>query len=166
MSIINRVAERMILHENGDKQKIAHFLKVTMYARLIALGTVEDEAQRELIEIAALTHDIGIKPALEKHGSAAGPLQEKEGPPVAEPMLRELGVEEDKVQRISWLIGHHHTLDPIEGIDHQILIEADYLVNADEQGVAKDRITEFRDKYFKTETGTRMLHEIFQLGAD
>lgn len=166
MSIINRVAERMILHENGDTQKIAHLLKVTMYARLIALGTVEDETQRELIEIAALTHDIGIKPALEKHGSAAGPLQEKEGPPVAEPMLRELGVEEDKVQRISWLIGHHHTLDPIEGIDHQILIEADYLVNADEQGVAKDRITEFRDKYFKTETGTRMLHEIFQLGAD
>ena len=166
MSMCMQVAERMIYHEEGDRGKIAHFLKVSMYARLIALQEIRDEDYRQMIEIAALTHDIGIKPALAKYGSAAGELQEKEGPPLAEPMLRELGIKEEQVQRISWLIAHHHTLDPIEGIDHQILIEADYLVNADEQNASKEAIIRFRDQYFKTGTGFSLLNEIYQLAGD
>ena len=32
-------------------------------------------------------------------------------------------------ERVAYLIGHHHTYDKIEGMDYQILVEADFLVN-------------------------------------
>ena len=37
---------------------------------------------------------------------------------------------EGYADRIAFLISHHHTIDQIDGMDYQILIEADYLVNA------------------------------------
>ena len=166
MSIIRQTAERMIRYEQGNSRKIEHLLKVTMYARLIALGEIEDPADRELVELAALTHDIGIRPALEKYGSAAGSLQEQEGPPVAETMLRDLGIGEDRIRRICTLIGMHHTLDPVGGLDHQIIIEADYLVNAAEQGASQDEIAAFRDQHFRTETGVSLLNAVFFHDAD
>ncbi|MDD2579387.1 MAG: HD domain-containing protein [Clostridia bacterium] len=163
MSDITRVAQAMIHHEEDQRDRIAHFLKVTAYARLIALRETDDPALQELIELAALTHDIGIRPSLEKYNSAAGPWQEKEGPPLAQAMLSELGLPQDRISRICWLIGHHHTLNPIDGLDHQILIEADFLVNSDEGGLPLSAITSFRDAYFRTATGISLLNHLFKL---
>ena len=78
-----------------------------------------DEATQLIIEAAAIVHDIGIKVCLEKYGSHAGHLQETEGPPLAEAMLASLGFDEDVIKRVSFLVGHHHTYDTIDGIDYK-----------------------------------------------
>lgn len=163
MSIISEAAEAMIRHEEGCRSRIAHFLKVASFARLIALQETDDRSLRQLIELAALTHDIGIKPSLAKYGSAAGPLQEKEGPPLAQALLSEIGAEQGQNCRICWLVGHHHTLQPVEGLDHQIIIEADYLVNADEGALPAAAIVKFRDDHFRTAAGIRLLNLVFTL---
>lgn len=36
----------------------------------------------------------------------------------------------EDVERISWLAAHHHTYTDVDGLDHRILLEADYIVNA------------------------------------
>ena len=115
----------------------------------------------EILEAAAYTHDIGIKPALEKFGSAAGPLQEQEGPACARKMLEELGFDGDLIERVCWLIAHHHTYQPVEGIDHRILIEADFLVNAAEKGLGKEAVAHFLENVAKTDCGRRLLQSIF-----
>lgn len=163
MSLVNEVAQAMFRHEAGCRSRIAHFLKVAAYARLIASQETEDSQLCQLIELAALTHDIGIKPSLAKYGSAAGPLQEKEGPPLAEALLSAAGAAPELVSRICWLIGHHHTLQPIEGLDHQIIIEADFLVNADEGNLPVSAVQAFRDGHFRTKTGIRLLNLLFSL---
>ena len=163
MSIITQVSLAMIGHEKDCHERIAHFFRVTSYARLIMLQETDDPQLHELIELAALTHDIGIKPSLEKHSSSAGPLQEKEGPPLAQHMLTDINLPEDVISRICWLIGHHHTLQPIDGLDHQILIEADFLVNSDDGNMAQDAIRQFRNQYFHTGTGTELLNSLHQL---
>ena len=38
------------------------------------------------------------------------------------------------MNRVAYLVGHHHSPEQIDGIDYQILIEADYIVNASESG--------------------------------
>ena len=38
------------------------------------------------------------------------------------------------MNRVAYLVEHHHSPDQIDGIDYQILIEADYIVNASENG--------------------------------
>ena len=41
------------------------------------------------------------------------------------------------MNRVAYLVGHHHSPEQIDGIDYQILIEADYIVNASESGYSQ-----------------------------
>ena len=56
-----------------------------------------------------------------------------------------------------YLIAHHHTYTNIDGMDYQILVEADFLVNADEDRLSSDAIENFKEKIFKTTTGIVVL---------
>ena len=72
-----------------------------------------------------------------KYGSAGGKLQEAEGPAIAKGMLERLGFAPAIVERVCYLVGHHHTYTDIDGIDYQILVEADFLVNLYEDGSSR-----------------------------
>ena len=50
---------------------------------------------------------------------------------------------------IVYLVTHHHSPDAVDGLDYLILIEADYLVNADEMGLSAENIRNFRDCFFR-----------------
>ena len=102
-------------------------------------------------------HDVGIKVAEQKYNSSAGHYQQLEGPPVAKKILDELGYPDDFVERVMYLIAHHHTYTNIDGMDYQILVEADFLVNADEDRLSSDAIENFKEKIFKTTTGIAVL---------
>lgn len=52
-------------------------------------------------------------------------------------------------------------MEKIEGKDYQILIEADYLVNADESHYSKDNIRNTMEKIFRTDTGKTLLKSIY-----
>ena len=119
------------------------------------------ERGRMVLETAAVLHDIGIHVCEEKYGSCAGPLQEKEGPAVARPLLEGLELEEEEKERVLWLIAHHHTYTGEKQLDHQILLEADYLVNADEHGDSRSAVENFRRRVFRTAAGTQLLNSIY-----
>ena len=74
--------------DKGSPKRIQHFLKVHAFAKTIGVREGLDEETLYILETAALVHDIGIRPALEKYGSEAGPYQEAEGPAEAEKLLR------------------------------------------------------------------------------
>ena len=78
--MLEKLFLEMIAYYSGDPKRIQHFTKVHSYAKLI--GEREQLSPEELyiLEAAAYTHDIGIKPAEEKCGSSEGKLQEQEGP--------------------------------------------------------------------------------------
>ena len=59
----------------------------------------------------------------------------------------------EDIERICYLVGHHHTYSNIDGIDYQILVEADFLVNFYEDNLAKDAIDNALQKIFRTEAG-------------
>ena len=64
-------------------------------------------------------------------------------------------------ERISWLVAHHHTNTNVGGLDHRILLEADFLVNADEGGYSPEAIRAAQDRVFRTAAGRRLLEEIY-----
>lgn len=99
------------------------------------------------MESAAILHDIGIKVCEEKYNSANGKLQEKEGPAVAREILESLDYK--NVNRILFLIGHHHTYTNVTGMDYQILIEADFLVNFEEENTDTEAIKKFIKIFLK-----------------
>ncbi|MDO4298356.1 MAG: HD domain-containing protein [Lachnospiraceae bacterium] len=152
---------RMIQYDTGDSVRIQHFIKVYTFAKAIGRGEKLTDAQMEILGAAALVHDIGIRVAEEKYGSCSGPLQEKEGPPEAEKMLREVGYPEDVTARVSYLVGHHHTYTDMDGIDYQILVEADFLVNLFEDRSNMHTVRNVYRKIFVTETGKWICRTMF-----
>lgn len=151
----------MIAYYDGDPKRIQHFTKVHSYARLIGIGEELDDASLFILGAAAYTHDIGIRVAEEKYGRCDGKLQEQEGPIIAQKMLSQLGFENYIVERICFLIGHHHTYDNIDGLDYQILVEADFLVNLYEDDAGNRAIDKAYKRIFKTETGKKIFRLMF-----
>lgn len=151
-----------IQYDAGDPKRIQHFIKVHSFAALI--GTAEDLSNADLfvLETAAILHDIGIPQAEAKHHTSSGKYQEIEGPPVAKQLLRDCGgYTEEQINRVCFLIGHHHTYTAIDGLDYQILIEADFLVNLYEDAASVDAVASARQRIFKTATGLALLDALF-----
>ena len=59
------------------------------------------------------------------------------------------------------MIAHHHTYSNIDGIDYQILVEADFLVNIFEENMTKERAVSVVEKYFKTGSSKLLFENIY-----
>ena len=68
-----------------------------------------------------------------------------------------------QADRVAYLVGHHHTYTNIDGMDYQILVEADFLVNLYEDSVPKAAAQNALDKIFKAQTGKTICKEMFVL---
>lgn len=161
MSRMNNLCKKMIEYYSGDPARIQHFLKVHSFAKLIGEEEGLDEKALYILEAAAYVHDIGIRPAEEKYGRCDGKLQEELGPAEAEKMMKMLGFAPEVIERVCFLVGHHHTYTDIDRRDYQILVEADFLVNYFEEGMSAETIENSVKKIFKTETGKRIAGEMF-----
>lgn len=164
MEDINEVLNSMISYYSGDARRVNHFLKVYGFAKVIGAREGLDPAAQKILEIAALTHDIGIKNSELKYNSSSGGHQQVEGPPEARKMLEALSIDESIIERVSWLIAHHHTYNHIDSLDYQILVEADFLVNSYEEELSVESIRAIRDKIFRTESGLRLLDSLYLNG--
>lgn len=162
---IAALSMEMIQYYQGDPRRIQHFLKVHSLARLIGQEEKLDGETQFILEAAALVHDIGIKQAEKKYGKCGGKLQEQEGPSEASKMLKRLGFEAKIIERVCYLVGHHHTYDDISGEDYQILVEADFLVNFYEDQTSPAAIKAVYDKIFVTETGKSLCRILYGEGG-
>ena len=156
-----KLINKMIEYEKGCPKRINHFLKVYSFAKLIAQNEKLSDDMMQIVSVASIVHDIGIKISLEKYNSTSGKYQEKEGPVIAQKMLAELGFKQDLIDRVSFLIANHHSYDNIDGIDYQILIEADFLVNIFEDGLSKEQAEHIEERYFKTAYGKKLLETMY-----
>lgn len=161
MSRLNNLYKKMVEFYRGDPARIQHFVKVHSFAKLIGEEEHIDEKTLYILEAAAYVHDIGIRISMEKYGKQNGTLQEQEGPAEAEKMMKQLGFDSDVIERVSYLVGHHHTYTDIKGIDYQILVEADFLVNYFEDNMSAETVKKSVDKIFRTETGRHIAEEMF-----
>ena len=157
----SEVLDAMIDYYAGDVRRVNHFLKVYGFAKAIGEKELLSPEDQFILETAALTHDIGIRNSALKYGSTAGPYQETEGPPEARCLLEKLGFTPSVIDRVCWLIAHHHTYGALEGLDHAILVEADFLVNAFEDGMTIAAVRSVRDKVFVTGTGKKYLRLLY-----
>lgn len=158
---IGDVAAAMCAYNAGDARRVNHLMKVFAFAKTIGEREGLDAQTQEILEVAALTHDIGIRNSERKYGNCTGAHQQEEGPPEARALLVRLGAAEALIERVCWLIAHHHTYASIKGLDYQILVEADFLVNAYEDEMDEDAIRTVQEKLFCTQTGKELLKKLY-----
>ncbi|PWR71984.1 HD domain-containing protein [Methanospirillum lacunae] len=159
--MITSIMADMVRYFDGDVRRINHALKVHSFAQIIASESEIEDSKKILINIAAILHDIGIKEAERKYNSSSGKHQEIEGPPIARQILSPYHLDPDHIERICFLIGNHHTYRAIDDIDFQILVEADFLVNFFEDSMSNESVWKIKENYFKTQSGTRLLTEMY-----
>mgnify|MGYP001028447244 FL=1 len=154
----------MTAYDKGDAMRIQHFMKVHDFSAVI--GTLEgvDAETLFILETASIVHDIGIHESERKYGSSNGKYQEIEGPGEASKLLKQVGgYSQEQIDRVCYLVGHHHTYTNIDGVDYQILVEADFLVNIYEDTISPEAVTNVREKIFRTASGRRLLDDIYDL---
>ena len=155
--------EKMIVFSKENMHDIDHFMKVWAYAKTIGeLENIDDETQY-ILEIAALTHDIACPLCREKYGNTNGKYQEEEGAWLVKNFLADMGLTSVQIERVAYLVGHHHTFQRIDGLDYQILIEADFIVNAAESAYSKENIANFAETIMRTNSAKRITAEVFGL---
>ena len=76
-------------------------------------------------------------------------------------LLEDTGTDREMTERICWLIGHHHTYGHIQDMDHQILVEADFLVNLAEDHASDEAVRHVMKTVFRTESGIRFLKSLW-----
>ena len=143
----------------GEKHYIEHTAAVLDFAQQIHHVEGGDPV---IIEAAAILHDIGIPAAIEKHGSAAGPYQELEGPPIARSILEDAAVPPSVIETVCAIIGAHHSGD-LDTREFRVVWDADWLVNfPDIHGNAsRDAQAEAIDATFRTDAGKTLAHRLF-----
>ena len=159
--LIAATLEKMIVNSGRNMHDINHLIKVWAIAHTIGKQEKLDEKSQETLELAAIVHDIACPLCREKYGNTLGGNQEREGGPLAAEFLRRCGWRESVVTRVSQLVSRHHTYANVDGLDCQILLEADFLVNADEEHLSQNSILSMRKNVFQTATGIRLLEELF-----
>lgn len=159
--VVSTVMQKMIAMSNGNMHDINHFMKVYAYARMIGCEEGLEENAETTLEVASVIHDIACPLCREKYGNTNGKLQEQEGIVLAKEFLTDIHLSDEMKERIVYLVGHHHTWNMVDGLDYEILLEADFLVNADESHMSLSAIQAARDSLFQTETGKTLLDAMY-----
>jgi len=158
---ITQILQKMIALSGGNIHDIDHLIRVWTYAKTIGELECLDKETQYILEVAAIVHDIACPLCREKYGNTNGKYQEEEGSRMVKVFLADTDMTNEQIDRVSYLVGHHHTIQNIEGVDYQILIEADYIANASENGYTDENIRNFMENVSKTKAGKQLMKEIF-----
>jgi len=161
---ISRFSEELIEDMQSifgaDRRRIDHALSVLGYANQIQ---AMEGGDIQVVQAAAILHDIGIHEAERKYGSSARRYQEIEGPPIAENVLRTRGLDEERIAHVCRIIANHHSGRDIDTLEFRVLWDADWLVNFPEvfqSNIGIDRRSRI-NRTFKTTTGRQIALHLF-----
>ena len=151
-------------HFGDDGKRVDHAKRVLRYAEELLK---KESGDWHVIVPASILHDVGIKAAESKYGSAAGHFQEKEGPEIAKKILFRVGLRMQAITEICEIIAHHHTPDAIDTQNFKVLCDADMLVNLEEMLEGKDKIEKERiiGRVFLTPTGGEIAANEYLAGS-
>ncbi|MBT3319313.1 MAG: HD domain-containing protein [Clostridia bacterium] len=164
--MIGDIIMAMVKENKGDNRRINHALKVYGLARCIAEAEGMTGDALITVEATAVLHDIGIAHCEKAFGKCTGKMQEEYGPAIAQRILEDEQMSEQSKERVLYLIAHHHTYDNIDGIDYRIIVEADFLVNAEEKNISEAAFSKAYDKFFRTRSAKELAAAMFELGAE
>lgn len=166
MDFKEKILAEMVGYFGRDIKRIGHAMKVSHFVEKILQD--ELEADRRVVVLAAILHDIGIKECERKHSSTNGQLQEKEGPPIAREILERAGIQRKIIDEVCTIIASHHSPGEVNTLNFRILWDADCIVNLEEEFSSSDvkDIERRLEQMLLTDTGRRVAGEKYLKNAD
>ncbi|MFN2435479.1 MAG: HD domain-containing protein [Desulfotignum sp.] len=156
----DRVAVKMKQYFGTDFKRIGHAGRVARYAEKIGK---KEQANMAVVLCAAYLHDIGIKNAQEKYGSAEAQYQHVEGPPVAKKILEDLGAKVALINEVCDIISHHHHPKDSETLNFKVVYDADMLANMDacqgKEQIDAETLARKIDRIYLTDAGKELARQ-------
>ena len=141
---VNQIAKAMKDYYGADEQKVRHFVSVYTLSKTIGELEKLPSITQEYLEIASLMHDIDN---IEK----------------AKDIMKTNEVDDEVLERVAFVIEHFNDLDHITGLDHQILLEAHYIVDFKEHRTPRLEIINCANTRFMTNYGKAFLKKAFNI---
>jgi HD superfamily phosphodiesterase len=160
----DRIAIEMKRYFSTDFKRIGHATRVARHAEKIGKKEMGNLA---VILGAAYLHDIGIHEAERKHGSTAAKYQEAEGPDIARSILIKLGANEELIEEICDIVGHHHHPRSDETTNFKAVYDADLIANLEEKQkvdpIDPERLAQIIEKSFLTQSGREVAINVLSI---
>lgn len=143
--------------EEGHCRRTQHILKVYALAKLLGEQEKLSPKEQQILQAAAILHDIAIK-YCKQHcsGDASQENQKKEAPHLVYDFLREANYEPIHIPKITELVLHHHDYAGERDRLLQILMEADLIINCYEGEFSPEKAASVRN-IFQTDAGKKLL---------
>lgn len=141
---INRVALATKEYFKGDEIKAQHFARVYTLSKTIGELEKLPIPVLETLVLSSIVHEI-YEDDIEK----------------VKELLVSCDIDNDSINRVCFIVEHKNDYEHITGLDHQILVEADFIVHIKEENMPEEKIIEIGNKYFFTNYGRAFLKKAF-----
>ncbi len=146
-----------LCYEEGHCRRTQHILKVYTLAKLFGEQERISVEDQQILQAAAILHDIAIKYCKEHYdGDASQSNQKRVAPLLAARFLEAANYLPSYVPKIIDLVLCHHDYDKPKSKLLQLLIEADLIVNCYERQLDYKKV-EYIKGIFKTDAGKELL---------
>lgn len=145
-----------LCYEEGHSRRTQHILKVYALAKLLGEREKVSAEEQQILQAAAILHDIAIKYCKDNCGNTDQESQKKEAPKLVRHFLQEAGYLPSLVPQITELVVKHHDYDAPRSRMLQLLMEADLIVNCYESCPEPRRLREIQE-IFETVSGKELL---------
>ena len=147
----------VLCYEGGHCRRTQHILKVYALARLLGEQEKISTEEQQILQAAAILHDIAIKYCKDNYdGDASQERQKKEMPHLVNSFLQAANYLPSYIPRILELVEKHHDYDVPKDRTLQILMEADLIINCYENHPGSEKIKYIKD-IFQTSFGKELL---------
>jgi uncharacterized protein len=154
--IVRETMTKMCEYEGMTTSDISHFALVWNYACVIADMENLSEYSKYIISVSAVVHDISCPSLREEYGRADGKMQEESSRKLLENFFLDIPVASEDLEKIIDIVSHHHSPLYDGGIEHRVLIEADYIVNKSGCEITEEEIGEALESVFRTKAGAKL----------
>ena len=146
-----------LCYERGHCRRTQHILKVYALAKLLGEQEQLSVDNQQILQAAAILHDIAIKYCKEHYnGDASQNNQQREAPHLVQRFLSEANYLPSYIPQITELVLHHHDYEHPKSQLLQLLMEADLIVNCYESELRPEKAESIR-QIFQTTTGKELL---------
>ena len=145
-----------LCYERGHCRRTQHILKVYALAKLLGEQERISTEEQQILQAAAILHDIAIKYCKDNYdGDAGQEKQKKEAPHLVNSFLQEANYLPSYIPRILELVVKHHDYDAPKDRSLQILMEADLIINCYENCQSSGKIRCIKN-FFQTSSGKKL----------
>lgn len=157
----DRLAVEMKKYMGTDFKQIGHAAKVANYVEKIGK---KEKANLPVILCAAYLYNIGIKNALEFHGSDDPEILEQESPKVAKELMEKLGARQELIEGVVAMVGNHKKPGKEGDLDQKVLHDANtlaYMAACEKkEGVPEEEFKAKLERIFLTPAGKELAQQV------